>query len=50
MKSLLKEVMESQSLVFWLLSALLHWLRELNFLHPDASLLAQLIQSFLSSR
>ena len=35
----------SLSLAFWLLSALLHWLKELVFLPPDAALFAQLIQS-----
>ena len=44
-ESLLKGIMESQSLAFWLLSALLHWLKELHFVLPDAALFAQLIQS-----
>ena len=44
-KSLLKGIMESQSLAFWLLSALLHWLKELSFVPPDAALFAQVIQS-----
>ena len=44
-ESLLKGIMESQSLAFWLLSALFHWLKELDFVPPDAALFAQLIQS-----
>ena len=44
-ESLLEGIMESQSLAFWLLSALLHWLKELGFVPLDAALFAQLIQS-----
>ena len=44
-ESLLKGIMESQSLAFWLLSALLHRLKELDFVPPDAALFAQLVQS-----
>ena len=44
-ESLLKGIMEPQSLAFRLLSALLHWLKELDFVPPDAALFAQLIQS-----
>ena len=46
-ESLLQGIMESQSLAFWLLSSLLHWLKELDFVPPDAALFAQLIQSLL---
>ena len=44
-ESLLKGIMESQSLAFWLLSAPLHWLKELDFVPLDAVLFVQLIQS-----
>ena len=44
-ESLLKGVMESQSLTLCFLSALLHWRKELSFVPPDVSLFAQLIQS-----
>ena len=37
--------MDSQSFAFWLLSTLLHWLKELSFVPPDSALFAQLIQS-----
>ena len=44
-ESLFKGILDSQSWAFWLFSALLHWLKELNFLPPDASLFARLIQN-----
>ena len=44
-ESLLKGMMDSQSFAFWLLSTLLHWLKEINFVPPDSALFAQLIQS-----
>ena len=44
-ESLLKGMMDAQLFAFWLLSTLLHWLKELSFVSPDSALFAQLIQS-----
>ena len=44
-ESLLKGMMDVQLFAFWLLSTLLHWLKELSFVPPDSAVFAQLIQS-----
>ena len=48
-ESLLKGMVDSQSFAFWLLSTLLHWLKEINFVPPDSALFAQLNQSLFLS-
>ena len=44
-ESLTKGFLDSQSMSFWLLSALLHWLKELGFTPPDPVLFEQLVQA-----
>ena len=46
-ESLLKGISDSQSWAFWLFSALSHWLKEFNFVPPNAFLIAHLIQNLL---
>ena len=44
-KSLVKGLLDSQSMSFWLFSTLLHWLKELGFVPPDPTLFEQIVQS-----
>ena len=44
-ESLANGLLDSQSMSFWLLSALLHWLKELGFVPPDPALFEQLVQA-----
>ena len=44
-ESLVKGLIDSQSMSFWLLSTFLLWLKELGFVPPDAALFGQLVQN-----
>ena len=44
-ESLAKGILDTQSMSFWLLSALLHWLKELGFVPSDTALFKQLVQA-----
>ena len=48
-ESLCKGLLSAQSSDFWLLSSLLHWLKELEFSAPDPSLFSQLVQEISGS-
>ena len=42
---MVKGLIDSQSMSFWLFSTLLLWFKELGFVHLDAALFEQLVQS-----